>query len=189
MGLDAEVSVRFHQEPTQAQLDELSYQLGCRYSEILGQWKDESGKKDFRVVRKEDRDWKDAPSDYYVSLFCRYYGKDYERGPALQLFGLLDFLRKQELVAVVYYGNDCSDDYEEVTEGLLQELLTLWQGNGTLSYQKYFDRDKDGPECCAHQMIRCGWGGDWAKWFCPCCGATAESHGGASVKFNYKDTE
>lgn len=189
MGLDAEISIKFRQEPTQEQLNELNYQIGCRYGDIVWQEKDESGKKNFAVVRKDDRDWKDAPATYYVSMFCRYYGKDYERGPALKLFGLLDFLRRQKLIAAVYYGNDCSDDYEEVTETLLQELLALWQSAGRLPYQKYFDKDKDGPECCAHQMIRCGWGGDWAKWFCPCCGATAERHGDAPVKINYKDNE
>jgi len=74
-----------------------------------------------------------------VNLETAYYGKGYERGCWPEIAATLEFLRHRIPNSQVWYGDDCSDNMEEMTKVRLDEYWNYWSCNG---YRPYYNKNK-----------------------------------------------
>lgn len=187
MGVDARIAVKFDPAPSHVRVKELQFHLMHRFGHEMfwtKSWKakDEWEVKDFIVPIIEGECYFDSDFDatglWFVSLYSRYYGEGYERGPGLELAGIVYFLASQPDVIEVRYGGDSSGTHGEVyDQKKALELFEKFCRDGQLPYQAYFDtaRDRKGetrPDCsyCELPMIRNGYGGSYAAFYCAGCG-------------------
>lgn len=182
MGVDLQIRIKAKAELTEQQRVDMEYHMRHRFRSIL--WPADSDYERAHISAAQDyaggTDLYVAAGErmYEVPVWCRWYGNEYERGPALQIYGLLRYLMQHELVEAVYYGADSNDSYEEVTGEVAEALLSHFLKHGNLPYGGFFDQCKDGEMCCGHQMIRFGWGRNYAAWYCAGCGKEAVRENG-----------
>jgi hypothetical protein len=180
MGLDAEMVVIFKDVPDETTIKRFRFELLHRFKNIL-YWRSYKDDKTLEQVltclNTQDYPAEGVPvSDraWDIELSCRYYGPDYERGPALEISALLMFLCRHELVESVYYGHDCGPLVEtNLRDATL--LLDHWLEKGRMPYVMgfgmFFKDEKDRPVCswCDVQMAEVGGGGDKTFWRCMGC--------------------
>ncbi|MGW8179086.1 MAG: hypothetical protein ACWGQW_10025 [bacterium] len=171
------IHVKCNRELTEKELLQFHRQIGAAFQELIwlgiendqlcvSYWKEYNDDGELIEVDK---------TTFNVRLLCRYYGPEYERGPAAKIVSLGWFL---ELITahvggqVYYYGDSDNRGDEKLFDAKAREELmvhfALYQHR---PYEEYFDEDKDGPDCplCKTRAIRYGWGGNYAAWFCPSC--------------------
>lgn len=187
MGIDARIAVQFTTEPSHVRVKELQFHLMHRFGKDLFWCKTlgaEGGPKwvtqDFIQPIVEGKYFFDSDFDatgmWDVSLFCRYYGEGYERGPGSELAGVLYFLASQPDIREVRYGGDSSGTGGEVyTQETALGLFEKFCRTGHLPYTQVFDSNREGvdrPECsyCERPMHRNGFGGKYAAFYCEGCG-------------------
>lgn len=189
MDIDAVIRIKTRDVLTEKQIESLGYEIRSRFGSIIitrrYAWDKENDVDNavLEVVQQYDEDkgefvTGDDATLYSVRVWSRYYGPGYERGPALEIFGLLYFLLGIEGVVDVWYGGDSSDALDKVSPQYVFDLLNHYMQHAHEPYQRAFDRDADGPMCCGRQMIRFGWGGNYKAWSCAACGTVIEEHDG-----------
>ncbi len=191
MGVDAEMMFTMAVTPNPKRLREIQYLLMERVGRSIF-WTDSYVDKDkkqaqaFLVPTTEGDIWDgpsvNLPNMVRVKLFCRYYGEGYERGPALELCGTMLVLLSQSDVTSVWYGGDSSGVHgENYTRARVHMLLDYYCRSGHEPYRRAFHKDGEGPtpDCsyCTVPMIRNGFGGSYANFYCSGCGETLKLKG------------
>lgn len=197
MGVDVELFVWTARELSDRDILDLSY----RAVEALGRdlfWLDVEEKR-HAFVRESDPGYSLASWDsgrgtlIKLNSLARYYGPGYERGPFPEFFMLWQWLRINLEGCVIWYGGDCSDMLERLTEAREHEILVHWATKGHQPYRGYPGSQNSTipskivlPTCslCERGMIRYGWGGggavEYAAVACP-CGADLVSRDGGQT--------
>ena len=196
MGVDAEMVFTMTTTPTVARLREIQYALMEKVGrEIFFTETWEHGYDGPKVPQMFLSPWDsdrhcgfdgpdiEALNLIHVSLFCRYYGEGYERGPALKLAAIMLVLLGQPDVEEVYYGGDSSGIAgEPYTRERVHALIDYYCHFGREPYMRYelpaasriMPKRGEGPtpacSYCHVPMHRSGFGGAYASFFCPGCG-------------------
>lgn len=119
-----------------------------------------------------------------VHLWGRYYGPHYERGGLWTYIATAIWIEHNIREAAVYYGGDssgvCAEPFNEDSR---EELINHWTVHGHRPYRESFGRmgsndipQPEGCGMCNHKMTRCGWGKDFASYYCPGCGMYKKTH-------------
>ena len=185
MGVDARMLVGVPTELSPEAIKRLSYRLGDAFgSAVLWAYKDEHGSQRPLEIAPTASLPKIFPQVLNVSLRGRYYGLSYERGPMYVYLGLARWLRSNIPGALVFYGNDSEDLFEELTPKREDELWQHFATAGHLPNRQYSDKEHDTPPCdlCEEPTIRNGWGGGYKAWFCPGCGRHWHQRSGEPVQ-------
>jgi len=120
-----------------------------------------------------------------VCLWGRYYGEGYARGNLPDYIMIAEYFENILPGVTIYYGGDSygfgATPFDKSERA---RMFDYFCKVGHRPYQEAFDCEKDGHICdmCKTRVIRCGWGGNWAKWFCPGCGRSWELRDGKIVK-------
>lgn len=180
MGIDSRLIIKFNQEPTIQEIKKLQYRLLSTFDSSLFLWsyKHDEKYEDFINLITDGKYYFDTDFDatgyYDINLTCRYYGPKYERGPGLEIAGILLFLtRNQPNIIEVRYGGDSSGcegivyNHEEALK-----YLYYFLDNNTNPYHSYFTRNPNAPICefCNELMSEFGGGGNVVFWQCLGCG-------------------
>lgn len=120
-----------------------------------------------------------------VNLAGRYYGEGYERGNWPDYGAIMRFFRLRLPGCTIYYGGDSDpDEPPAFTEA---DESRMWQHWATVQGRPYRDGfsslNDDGietPSCefCRVPMVRNGWGGGFASFYCYCGLALTTRDGG-----------
>jgi len=176
MGVNAYFGVKFKEPPTETRLKQLRFHLIHRFGDIL-EWGNKDNLKELFELRQSDswlREETETDGDIYtIDTLVRYYGPGYERGPGLEIAGLLLYLCKQPDIERVYYGGD---GLRPIDEQYAIDLLVHWLDNRRLPYlTSPWGKDhpwyKEPPTCerCEMPMVDVGGGGGKTFWMCPGC--------------------
>lgn len=189
MGIDAQMLLRIKGEITDDEILSLAINAYERFGSILFVWnRDDLGGKRHCITRETvyQQDGDDIEPEHgetflEVHLSGRYYGEGYERGNLPNYIMLAEYFEAVLPGVKVMYGGDssgvCAEGFGKAER---DALFAHFVKNGHSPYNSHFDRDHDGPECdlCKIQMIRCGWGRNFKKWYCRGCDTTIEERDG-----------
>lgn len=123
MGVDAQI--RFRADLTDDQLSDLRYRLHDALEGVVYVYRPEGRKtgpiKTHCIVPANDDCGDPEPGWWRVSLWPRYYGPLYERGPWESIAGLMEWLSRQQIIDRVEYRGDGGDpsawlDWRDIRE-------------------------------------------------------------------------
>lgn len=100
----------------------------------------------------------------------RYYGVGYERGPLVDILGIIRFIRDYlgEKLLAIYYGGDCDVGITETTP---QTEAVLWKHFVEVGHQPYLETLKNHPcPTCGFPMWKQGWSDGKDMYSCSGCG-------------------
>jgi hypothetical protein len=170
MGISAYFGITFKEPPTETQLKQLRYNLIHRFTDILEHKTLEKVITPASLWLCEEAQTEDL---YSIDTLVRYYGKGYERGPGLEISGLLLYLCRHPDVKQVYYGGD---GLRSIDEKYALDLFSHWLENGRLPYlNQTCSKDhpwyKEPPICERCEMPMFNRGGYAGKtfWICFAC--------------------
>ena len=99
------------------------------------------------ICEQEKALYKDEDELYGINSLSRFYGKGYERGPFISLYGLCAVLEKlfEEYKIKIYYHGDCSEFDESYVFDLKKrnDLLEYFCKNGEAPYRRSNYNDVD----------------------------------------------
>lgn len=189
MGIDAQMLLKVNGEVSEDQVLALAVNAYERFGNVLFVWNsDDLGGKRHCITRVDryEQDGDDImpePGETFleVHLSGRYYGEGYERGNLPGYIMLAEYFESVIPGVKVMYGGDssgvCAEGFgKQERDALFAHFVKV----GHNPYESGFDHEHDGPDCelCKIQMIRCGWGRDYKKWYCRGCGTTIEERDG-----------
>lgn len=196
MGIDAEMFVKIKGQPhlTEKDLKVLRARIGDAFgpSKFLIYSDKNCCKHSLEEVQEIGQDSADeeeatirpAPGEQFiqVSLYTRYYGKDYERGDFPFIYTVSLWLEANLPNAEVWYGGDSSGVLFRPFSGtyreeLLQHFLKVGHTPYTGCFQQSLGTEDTWavpPLClhplCGRNMNRHGFGRDYASFTCVSCG-------------------
>lgn len=174
MGVDAEMFVTLNREVSNDELKRASYIFGSAFHHLL--WIGNGEKIDNHPLERHSSDaWPkiQAQTVLRIPLLTRYYGIGYERGPLFNYIMMAELLEKLFPDCQVHYGGDSSGvEIELFDKAKRNEMIEHFAKVGHDAYNRYFDKDKIGPQCpvCDVQMIQNGWGPKYKRFNCLGCG-------------------
>jgi hypothetical protein len=180
MGIDAQMFIKTRTDVTPERLKSWSYIFGSafKYHLSIG-YKDKIWHKPIEKIEVYEQDGDDiipATNETFLRVYPsgRYYGIGYERGPIMTYIQMAEFLERLIPNCEVWYGGDSSGACAELFDKTKREKLInhFISANGHDSYNHYFDKDSNGPDCpvCEVKMVQNGWGPDYKAYGCLGCG-------------------
>lgn len=200
MGVDAEMFVRIKGRDNwldEKQVKHLAYRLGADFGydsfggqamSIVEPFKDTYDELPHlvgKVVILQDGPDEVAADDEQflkLSLWARYYGPSYERGPWPFLRTLISWLDANIPHGTVWYGGDSSGVCaEHMTAARVAEIDRHFFASGHAPYRRYRSGGFCGtsaPDCpkCEVKMYSTGGSNQYDFWYCDGCGAKASKH-------------
>ena len=189
MGVDAQMLLRTNGMFTDDEILSMAVNAYERFGDVLFVRNNESSGGKHHCITREEVYTQDGegivpePGETFlnVHLSGRYYGEGYERGNLPDYIMLAEYFESIIPDVKVMYGGDssgvCAEPFDKNARA---ELFSYFVKVGHRPYTSGFDSKKDGEECglCKVKMTRCGWGGNYAKWYCHGCGTTVEMRDG-----------
>lgn len=122
---------------------------------------------------------------YGVYVWTRYWGPAYQRGDIAFIVMLAEWLERHIEGCQVWYGGDSSGVLaQHFDKAMRDEYMNLWALDGEV-YGTFFDNGSHSPapyrpksKVYSEPMIRNGYGGDFAAFYCPGSGEKAIWEGG-----------
>lgn len=194
MGIDAQMFIKTKLEVNEEKLKHWSYIFGSafHYNLFLGSGENIYHKplEKIEVYQQDGDDILPELNETFleVPLSGRYYGIGYERGNLFNYIQIAEFLEKLIPNSEIWYGGDSSGVCAELFDkNKRDELTNHFINNGKDPYNRYFDRENDGPNCpiCEVKMVRNGWGNNYKAFSCIGCGwQHSEKNGIITKGFN-----
>lgn len=156
MGVDARMIIRTGRELTEQELNGLASEAAARFDIVYrkerGYCDDEAKGIGTPLEGGDAIECSELQRKYELDLTCRYYGPGYERGPALVIVALAEFLEVYgahvlKTTVEPFYGGDCDDNVLRFDRAAREELKALYFAVERAPYLEFFGRD-DGLIVC-----------------------------------------